>query len=129
MKEDVKNKWIEALRSGKYEQTDNRLKKDNKFCCLGVLCDISGITEWKAVEYKGHIIDYLYDNQLSALPESVMDWAGIKDRFGYILNTVDGKYIISEDGEYMSHTLSYFNDLGFNFSTIADFIEQNWETL
>lgn len=32
--------WIEALRSGKYKQTQGRLERDNKFCCLGVACEV-----------------------------------------------------------------------------------------
>lgn len=33
------NKWIAALRSGKYKQTRGRLQDGDGFCCLGVLCD------------------------------------------------------------------------------------------
>lgn len=32
----------DALRSGTYEQTKNVLRKENKFCALGVLCDTLG---------------------------------------------------------------------------------------
>jgi hypothetical protein len=39
----IKEKWIEALRSGKYEQGEGTLNKDNKFCCLGVLCEVVGL--------------------------------------------------------------------------------------
>ena len=42
-----KKKWIEALESGDYIQTDGTLKgRDSsgvvKFCCLGVYCDVMG---------------------------------------------------------------------------------------
>src|SRR6056297_2776684 len=41
-------KWIDALRSGKYEQNISALRSnDNKFCCLGVLCDIYDPTKWR----------------------------------------------------------------------------------
>jgi hypothetical protein len=33
-------KWIDALRSGKYTQCEDRLQKNNSFCCLGVACKI-----------------------------------------------------------------------------------------
>lgn len=37
----VKKRWLKALRSGSYAQGAGRLKNyENKFCCLGVLCDI-----------------------------------------------------------------------------------------
>ena len=35
-----KKAWVDALRSGKYEQGKEILKRDGKYCCLGVLCDI-----------------------------------------------------------------------------------------
>ena len=40
MKRELKSKWIKALRSGKYKQGKGRLKKNGKFCCLGVLRDV-----------------------------------------------------------------------------------------
>ena len=36
MDKDFVKKWIEALRSGKYEQGKGKLFKDNFYCCLGV---------------------------------------------------------------------------------------------
>jgi hypothetical protein len=45
MKKGLKNRWLAALRSGKYAQCRATLKKTDggkdSFCCLGVLCDIS----------------------------------------------------------------------------------------
>lgn len=39
--------WIAALRSGKYAPTRHRLKDENdKFCCLGVVCDIYPLGYW-----------------------------------------------------------------------------------
>ena len=40
MTPELKTKWIEALRSGKYEQGKHYLKVNGKFCCLGVLCEV-----------------------------------------------------------------------------------------
>lgn len=46
---DVKAKWLEALRSGKYEQTQGCLTNGNEtFCCLGVLCDVTDPKAWGA---------------------------------------------------------------------------------
>lgn len=42
MKSELKKTWIEALRSGKYEQGTHNLKRNGKYCCLGVLCEIAG---------------------------------------------------------------------------------------
>ena len=40
MQKEMKIKWLEALSSQKYEKGSERLGNDNKFCCLGVLCDL-----------------------------------------------------------------------------------------
>lgn len=40
MDAEIKTKWVEALRSGKYEQGTEQLYSEGKYCCLGVLCDI-----------------------------------------------------------------------------------------
>jgi hypothetical protein len=39
---ELKKKWIDALRSGKYNQGRTYLAKNNNYCCLGVLADLSG---------------------------------------------------------------------------------------
>lgn len=35
----VKKKWIKALRSGEYEQTQEYLATEEGYCCLGVLVE------------------------------------------------------------------------------------------
>ena len=49
-KENVR-KWVAALRSGKYEQGQKRLRSmSNKFCCLGVACDLYDPEKWVPIE-------------------------------------------------------------------------------
>lgn len=36
----IKRKWVEALRSGKYTQTDRTLYNGYGYCCLGVLASL-----------------------------------------------------------------------------------------
>jgi hypothetical protein len=38
--------WCEALESGKFEQGRTRLRDGDRFCCLGVACDMSAAGEW-----------------------------------------------------------------------------------
>jgi hypothetical protein len=40
----LKKKWVEALRSGEYQQGEGHLFKDDSYCCLGVLCKVAGAT-------------------------------------------------------------------------------------
>lgn len=49
MNKALKKKWLKALRSGEYEQTESVLleygERHDGFCCLGVLLDVMGC-EW-----------------------------------------------------------------------------------
>lgn len=50
MNKTLKKKWIDALRSKAYKQGVGNLKtSNNKFCCLGVLCDLISPDRWKSV--------------------------------------------------------------------------------
>jgi hypothetical protein len=42
MEPDAKAKWLEALRSGKYQRAQQQLEKAGSYCCLGVLCETMG---------------------------------------------------------------------------------------
>jgi len=49
MNPELKAKWIAALRSGDYRQGRGMLKsvyREDTYCCLGVLCDVSGMGRW-----------------------------------------------------------------------------------
>ena len=46
MLNDNAKKWVAALRSGKYEQAKGWLREGDKFCCLGVACDLFDPDEW-----------------------------------------------------------------------------------
>ena len=59
------DKWIEALRSGKYKQGKGFLKKGDCHCCLGVLCEVAGIKPEPDPDREGV---YKYDGQPFSLP-------------------------------------------------------------
>jgi hypothetical protein len=46
MNPEWKEKWVEALESGEYEQGQGCLNGSGKFCCLGVLCDLYDADKW-----------------------------------------------------------------------------------
>lgn len=82
MKPEIKQKWIEALTSGKYEQGRGNLRTGDKYCCLGVLCDL--YTKEKGGEWSEGRDDIPYEdtqfsigNELTFLPGAVKHWAGL----------------------------------------------------
>ena len=126
MNPEIKAKWIEALRSGDYQQGGGRLRGGNdQFCCLGVLCDIAANSEGVDVRVtqveldqpcdcemceKGP--DYLYNGCDGYLPIEVVNWSGL----GY----VNPEVTVGGD----RRTLSYLNDGGYTFGQIAELIEE-----
>ena len=53
MKPEVKAKFVEALRSGKYIQAYGRMKVDGCYCALGVLCDVADPEGWDGIKHRG----------------------------------------------------------------------------
>lgn len=107
MNQEIKQKWCEALRSGKYEQGTGELCANNRYCCIGVLCEILNIPS--------EIIDYnniatrrpfkLYNNLRFNLSKEHKEQIGLTD---------------SEE-----NILINANDAGDTFAKIADYIEKN----
>lgn len=50
--------WIKALRSGEYKQGRNRLKRRDRFCCAGVLCDLAAMNDEQGLTF-AQIADYI----------------------------------------------------------------------
>jgi hypothetical protein len=108
MNQQVKTKWLDALRSGNYHQTQGRLRDTEGFCCLGVLCDL--YTKEKGLNWDEYPVENgyrLYDESCT-LPEQVMNWSGLEET---------NPTLIEAD-------LARLNDDGFGFSDIADLIEE-----
>jgi hypothetical protein len=122
MYKDKATKLINALRSGRYKQGRGRLVNDkNKFCCLGVACDISNTSlEWE----RGSYGTWTIGGERYYLPEAIMQEYGFHSRTGV---PRDDRELIINGKSYAC--LSGANDNGVSFEEIADYIEQNWEYL
>lgn len=103
MNESVKKKWIKALNSGKYAQGKGRLRQEDNFCCLGVLCDLYDEKGWKKWSD-----GYSYRGDSAVLPSAVSDWAGL----------------INDNPNIGRGSLSNLNDSGKTFKEIANLIEE-----
>ena len=128
-KEEIKTQWVNALRRGEYKQGTQYLRKTDpdshadKFCCLGVLCDLAAkagvIPSPSAAFSTGNNASPIgvYGSNRTSLPVPVMKWVGVKTDMGQFR---DGRSIVS---------LADLNDSGESFATIADLIESNPEGL
>lgn len=118
---------IEALRSGSYKQGMARLKRDGAYCCLGVACEISNLGEYKGMHFHSEPVDE-EDNICSSstsLTTAVRNYFGFRTKSGHIKDLQN----LIKVGPATGNSLVDFNDGGASFSEIADFIEENWETL
>lgn len=100
----VKDRWLTALRSGKYKQATGTLyKKGTKgFCCLGVLqhCVLNGKVEAT-----------IHDGSPKALPSQTF-----YKKFPELKWVRDNQYaLVDMNDETRSR-----------FSTIANFVDKNW---
>jgi len=124
MDSSLKQKWVRALRSGKYFQASGALRTEDGYCCLGVLCDVYDSSNWTLAtdEYLGdESIEWHYATHKrgstnfmkDVLPDAVMEAADLD------LHNPEVPYGI--DGTKTS--LAVINDSGATFKQIADLIE------
>lgn len=103
MDKEIKDKWLAALKSGKYEQGQGRLRSSaDKYCCFGVLCDILG-KEWEMIPGMAVPERWKCEGHAGWPPDSVVDGTKI--------------------GQSYAQILIELNDGGSSFSEIADFIK------
>lgn len=103
--------WVRALRSGKYKQGQDALRQGNKFCCLGVACDLAVKAKVidKPVKFNGFDDDYYYyDHETGILSDQMLQELGINPENQWILTDM--------------------NDGGKTFKQIANFIEKHYWT-
>ena len=107
MKRELKAQWLEALRSGRYKQGKYRLRNSrDEFCCLGVLCDISGEGEWEHSSSIGYLYKRGEEQDKNVLPTFLHQLVDMEDG-------QEDKLIDMSDGD------------GLSFLAIANWIEEN----
>ncbi len=105
----IKEAWTKALRSGQYKQGRLALRSfDDKYCCLGVLCDIGDRKAWKSRALQ--CLDYFY-----VAPNGRENTYNVREMLD----------VIGLDSEAHS-VLTDMNDEGRkSFAEIADWIDKN----
>lgn len=103
MNQEIKTKWLEALRSGRYTQTKGVLRNSEGYCCIGVLCDIVDPDKW-----------------LGADEETTRAW-GDELTYGNLPLKIQEELGVLEHCDL----LPSLNDKGTSFADIADIIESD----
>lgn len=119
MNKEIKEDWLEALRSGDYEKGIGSLNENNKLCCLGVLCEVMKVdsivvngphgTQWKLYRRS-----YVARGHKCYLPDEVALEAGIRN------NPIEYKH----RKHSALHHLIEINDSNETFDEVITFIEE-----
>jgi len=142
MNPEVKQLWLNALRSGKYTQGKSLLRPtESTYCCLGVLCQIAeerDICKYiPSEDHAGFTIQYpdvfqdgfcdgnVYED--SELPWVVKQWAGLESENPKVTmnerNIKEGYIGIIQSEKVLS--LAELNDnFSYSFTELADIIEE-----
>ena len=141
MKIDIAKQWVDALKSGTYQQGQGKLhatdiKGECMYCCLGVLCDLymqqnPDELDVKVVTRKSDAFPQhfqmlsigddsltVYDNESVVLPLRVREWAGMSDPLGRFWNE-----------NRVEDSLAELNDHGMSFTLLADVITAHVDEL
>lgn len=125
MKPEIKKRWVEALRSGEYQQAKDYLVSLEGYCCLGVLCEIAvqdGVVYREGDEYISTSEGFDVNNV--DLPVAVQRWAGVEDAY-------DGGFTSLRSNVPYKNTdrnadFTELNDeMDYTFKMIADAIEND----
>lgn len=110
MKADLKKKWVEALRSGKYIQGRVYLAKNGKHCCLGVLCEVAGEAPTHVITTDTGEQEKEFRNSITSFQASLRNELGLSlMEHNRLINMNDGEGIVAQK----------------SFSEIADYIEKH----
>lgn len=127
MNQEIKAKWVAALRSGKYKQNTNSCLRtcDNKFCCLGVLTDLAqkaNVVSKPTLGESGRNYEYRDTDPTrfeqpglngGYAPYQVVQWAGLPN--------YNPRVVVSDDE---CTSLALLNDSGkHTFADLANLIE------
>lgn len=130
MNPEIKQMWLEALRSGEYVQGKNALRSvdatgQDSYCCLGVLCDLNQQYGWSL---KPDTEGWCFLDDSESLPQEIVEWAEVGSMNPFILKQplVDKPWFPASQLALSANwtTLAMLNDSGVSFANIADIIEE-----
>lgn len=116
MKKSIKL-WIEALEGGEFKQGRKMIKNGDKYCCLGVACELYNRTHKRKVSLKA--ADLPVSQVLRNNLEPVRRWLRLK--------TPQGRY--DPENSLAGNSLTDQNDHGATFKDIAEIIKNNVDSL
>ena len=127
--EDVKTRWVNALRSGNYEQGSSALLdiisctdgEKKTYCCLGVLGAICGIDEDKLEDKE--FLTPSYNIEEDMFPEGMEDFLNNTELQQFLADNNDGSIVEETGEEEIGKVRKQYPKA--TFLELADWIETN----
>jgi hypothetical protein len=111
--ENFKERWLKALESGEYAQTEGFLCREGEgFCCLGVACELAGM-----VAHDRGADGIFYAGKSGVAPANIVKRLHLRDESG---TAVGGAGFVG---------LAVANDKGTTFAEIAAFCRKHPEAV
>ncbi|MEE9353353.1 MAG: hypothetical protein V3U94_02905 [Candidatus Thorarchaeota archaeon] len=125
-KSDVK-KWVKALRSNEYAQSEgylcseSEISGDSFYCCLGVACDVLVEEYWQKTQHNLWSIGPFEEFPLPPNNNTHVDWGGAET------TSFPSPSILEKIGLDVAYAqeLAELNDNGWSFKKIANKIEKD----
>lgn len=119
MKREIAERWISALRSGEYKQTTDGVMRtgDDKFCVLGVLCDLHSQETNQPWQLFPNGRYHSYHYRSCTIPHEVALWAGLDCNQLVHLDNIG-------TSQPNTRSVSALNDSGVSFEELANLIEK-----
>ncbi len=130
MDSEVRQRWLNALRSGNYRQASGALRGTcgDRYCCLGVLLDVEGACEWWETSdgYYARFPDGRTSEQMPT--NDFLKDVGLTVAAPTELNELVPSNPVTGGkdgcGQPAATALAKMNDRGMTFEQIADVIEK-----
>jgi hypothetical protein len=124
---EYQKEWIDALLSGKFNQTTGRLRYKDSFCCLGVACETVGkhfdIMLTICASSRDEATIALYAGQEVGLPVVLVNALSMCSSIGHAHG--DFELMLNKPFNGISATLAELNDSGYSFREIANTLLDN----
>jgi hypothetical protein len=121
MKRSIARKWAKALESGEYQQTRGELRNMDRFCCLGVLCNIHAQEHPEIAAEQTSMFEYMGEE--NELPFEVREWVG--------MDSASGKFPrgLIKELPYAVSLIDLNDEAEWTFKQIAKVIRKHYKEL
>ena len=126
MNPEIKALWVAKLRDPEVKQGMSTLKRNDCYCCLGVLTELYRTSDENLgkIDWSEDNGSNWFDTSQAFLPTLVADWSGI-DHMDQAPLKVPPSFLLKypKVGLSADPNLMMLNDNGVSFADIADLIE------